>query len=209
MSAPEGDAEFATPLIPRAPYFERRRRVIDVDYIFEQVKGARAYGRRNLLAIQGVMVHRVGKDLRTGADLGDTAEEICRAFTSDPVGKWTGYKVPYTFIIDAQGRVAQCLPLDLVGPHARALSGKYVGVAYIGDFREHEPSPAQWANGLVITRVLLGALGLGVNSAVGHTDPEMVARGSTGDPAKECPGKLFSLGDFRRALVGGLVLTEG
>jgi hypothetical protein len=160
------------------------------------------YKQRGLESIDGVMIHRVGKDHATGADFGDTAEDICRAFTEGPAARYTGHKIPYTFVIEAGGRVAQTLPLSWVGPHALRKSPKWVSVAFIGDFRSHPPTNEQIVSGVILGRMLLGTLALPVQAIKGHTQ----VPGATADKKKECPGKRFNLYEFKSAVTGGLAL---
>lgn len=176
-----------------------------VDLIYQDVipeKERKRYDRCGLSEREGVMIHRVGKDHETGADFGDTAEDICRAFTEGPAARYTGYKIPYSFIVQADGRVAQALPLSWVGPHALKLSRKWVAIAFIGDFRDSEPTPSQFVAGTILVRMVLGTLGLGVEAIEGHTS---VPKASS-NPAKKCPGKGFNLYEFKSAVTGGLAL---
>lgn len=160
------------------------------------------YPRREIGEIRGVMLHRVGKDYQTGADFGDTAEEICQAFTEGPAARYTGHKLPYSFIVEEGGRVAQCLPVTWVGPHALKKSVDWLSVAFIGDFRDSEPSEAQNVSGTILVRGLLGMIGKGIAAIEGHTN----VPGATGDPRKQCPGKGLNLHEVKRAIAGGFAL---
>ena len=187
-----------------------------IDLIYEQVVGKKSYMIRPLDLVEGIMIHRVGKDRATGVDFGDTAEDICKAFTEGPAGAYTGNKIPYTFIIQGDARIAQTLPLSWVGPHALSLSSKFVSVALIGDFRAFkdyqgvesadEPSDDQFCSSVFLLRALLGVLCRPVTAIVGHTDPDMVKRGSTRIQSKRCPGEGLDLYKLRSAVSGGFAL---
>ena len=128
---------------------------MNIDVIHNEVKGTREYKTRAITEITGAMIHRTGKDHGTGADFGDTAEEICSAFTGrvPEAAKATGYKVPYTFIVEAGGRIAQCLPLSFVAPHAFKVSRPWLSVAFIGDFRSEPPTNEAFVCGVFLLRV--------------------------------------------------------
>lgn len=177
-----------------------------VDLIYDEVKGEKTYKRARLDEREGVLIHRVGKDRATGVDFGDSAEEICEAFTEGPAAPFVGGKVPYTFIVEKGGRIAQALPLTWIGPHAAALSRSWLSVAFVGDFRYESPSDEAFLGGIFLVRNLLGTLGRGISAVRGHTEPEMVALGSTKNRNKQCPGARFDLYKFRSALSGGFAL---
>ncbi len=187
-----------------------------IDLIYDIVPDLDSYDTREHDEIEGIMIHRVGIDRLTGVDFGPTAEDICRAFTEGPAARYTGYKVPYSFIIQKDARIAQALPIGKVGPHARKLSRSFVSVAYIGDFRAlpddqgvisaDEPTEGQFCAGVFLLRTLLGVYAKPLSTIVGHTDPAMVARGSTKDRNKKCPGKGLDLYKLKSAVSGGLAL---
>ncbi len=177
-----------------------------IDLIYSEVMGSKTYSRRPLGSIEGIMMHRVGKDRATGVDFGDTAEEICLEFTEGLAKSAVGGKVPYTFIAEADGRIAQTLPLSLIGPHALKLSATWLSVALVGDFRYDEPPDVQFLSTMFLLRALLGTLALGVTAIKGHTDPEMVAAGSTRNKRKECPGKFLDLYKLSSCVTGGFAL---
>lgn len=187
-----------------------------VDLIYQGIPDLDGYDNRRHDEIEGVMIHRVGIDRLTGVDFGPTAEDICQAFTEGPAARYTGYKVPYSFIIQKDARIAQALPLGKVGPHARRLSRSFVSVAFMGDFREltddqgvllaHEPTEGQFCAGVFLLRALLGVLAKPVSAIYGHTDPEMILGGSTKDRNKKCPGKGLDLYKLKSAVSGGLAL---
>lgn len=135
-------------------------------------------------------VHRVGRLLNSSGDvvndIGRTAEEICDAFLNDPaVSKYTGAEIAYTFIIEGDGVIKQCLPIDDVGQHARRWNTSALGIALVGDFRHEHPNEPQF-NALCDLLVdLCSAWALDPRDAVrGHTE----LPGATADAAKRCPG---------------------
>ena len=185
---------------------------MNFDLIYADVAGDRPYKRRDLDGVEGIMIHRVGIDHGTGVDFGPTAEEICREFTGGRAAPYTGSKVPYTFIVQKDARIAQALPLTWIGPHALKLSRKFVSVALVGDFRAspraptEEPTDGQFCATVFLLRGLLGVLCRPVTTIVGHTDPKMVKRGSTKDRRKKCPGEGVDLYKLRSAVSGGFAL---
>ena len=162
-------------------------------------------GQRGELSLDRVTVlavHRVGKDFDRAVSLGDTAEEICRAFLDGPAAIYTGRELPYHFVIEASGRVAQCLPLEEVGRHARRWNAAAIGVACIGDFRACPPEPMQ-REALV---ELLAGLCLGLNliarSVKGHDE----LAGGSAHPSKRCPGRHLDLAMLRSDVAGRMLL---
>lgn len=173
---------------------------MSVDLIYDNVAGEKTYKRRHLNEIEGIMIHRVGKDRATGADFGDTAEEICKAFTEGPAAPYTGGKVPYTFIVEGIGRTAQTLPMTWVGPHALRHSLAWLSVAFVGDFR-YDPLPdTQFVPGVLLVRALMGSLALGIWAVEGHD----AVPGASKNKRKRCPGDKFDLYKFCSAITGGL-----
>lgn len=151
---------------------------------------------RSFSKIKFLVVHRVGRILnRAGhvvSSLGRTAEEICDAFLHDPaVSKYTGGEIAYTFIIEEDGTIKQCLPIDEVGAHAKRWNVPGIGIACVGDFRYEHPNEPQY-NALID---LLAEL-----SRAWAFDPRDVIRGhtelpnSTSSAGKDCPGDMIAYG---------------
>lgn len=139
-------------------------------------------------AVWYLVIHRLG------AELGDDAAVIARAFrntTPDGAGYGTGGRMPYHFLVFPDGRVAQCLPLDRAGAHAMKWNSKSIGIACLGDFRLH-PMPSVQESSLIDLCSMLRLLVAGVQM-IGHTDlPE-----SSTDVLKVCPGKEINLSLLR------------
>lgn len=165
--------------------------------------------------IIGLMIHRVGVDLQTGAVLGYEARSICDAFLGRiprwaKVARVTGSENAYTLYVggdlgppEFDGHIWQALPLNELGHHARRFSDDYLGIGCIGDFRERAPSPKQLANLVSVSADLCLALGLSANDVVGHGEVHGAHGGdkAPGRPAA-CPGDLLGM-DGLRAMVGG------
>jgi N-acetyl-anhydromuramyl-L-alanine amidase AmpD len=148
--------------------------------------------------IDTIVIHRVGKDHKTKANLGDTGPEIARKFLHDPaIAKYTGGQNPYTFYIGADGTIWQALPVDEVGNHARAWNKRGIGIACIGDFREVSPPNAQFEACFNLCEYLLKCLGLKHAAVGGHSEFGATA---TNSPRKECPGRMFDLPFLRHEL---------
>lgn len=89
--------------------------------------------------------------------------------------------VPYHFVVDKVGRVAQFLDHDRVGAHAGHVNGHSIAVACVGDFDVEDPAPAQ----LLAVKKLVRNLLIPLPSAlvVGHDDTKTRPKG--------CPGSRF------------------
>ena len=173
----------------------------------------RRYQDRPLTLIRGLMIHRVGLDLKTNVTLGTDAVAISDTFTGKDarwpdVARATGYQNPYTFYIggnrghaDDDGRVWQALELTELGHHARIHSKRYLAIALIGDFRVEPPSAKQWGAAVSLCADLSLLLGLRSARTVGHGEVEG-AHGGEKAPGRSaaCPGGLLSLGAFRGKL---------
>jgi hypothetical protein len=161
---------------------------------------------RNFDQCDTVAVHRCGKDLIYGIDLGDTAEEICAHFTGrndryPDVAKATGGQLAYSLMIGGDlgdprwdGVIWQCLPVDDVGFHARRWSKPAIGVALIADPRKKPPSAKQ--RDALIDLLALLSVGFGFDpfkAIKGHDE----LPGGSGDPNKRCPGPLLPMNPLR------------
>lgn len=169
----------------------------------------RRYQRR-LEDPRGIMLHRIGVDLKQGIVIGHDAISICDAFRGRnaefvEVGEATGLQLPYTFLIggdlgppDLDGVIWQCLPLDEIGWHARGASGQFVGIGLIGDFRTIPASPSQWASAIQLVWRLCSAFGLPSGAVWGHGEVDGTHDGSKA-PGKPyaCPGDLLPMDQFR------------
>ncbi len=152
---------------------------------------------------QGIMVHRVGVDLKSGGFIGHDAETICDAFTGGmpEVAKYTGGENAYTLFVggdtgpaELDGLIWQALPLSEVGFHGRRWSVPYIGIACIGDFRVQPPSATQLNNLVDLCAALCAAfLWDPYKQIVGHDE----VKGASSDPNKECPGKLLAMNPLR------------
>jgi hypothetical protein len=163
-------------------------RMIDID-VRDCIDTTRASRERHE-DIEGITIHRIGDTL------GKDGYEITRAFRNREkyqAGWYTGGRVPYTFLILPDGAIDQMLPLWDVGPHALRWSSKSIGIACLGDFRKHEPTPAQWISACELS----AALYLWINGGAwikGHDE----LQGGSSDPTKSCPGARWSMQNFRR-----------
>jgi hypothetical protein len=179
-----------------------------VEYVIEQAFDG-GYLERDINAIQGIMVHRVGVDLkaRPPTVVGRSALEICQAFQGKvkhllDVARATGYQNPYTVIIGGDqvgavhdGTIWQVMPLDEVGWHARRWSRGYIGVACIGDFRVQAPSRRQRAALVFTLAVLCGRLGLLPYKQIKAHGEVAGAHDGTKAPGQPnaCPGDLLNM----------------
>lgn len=152
---------------------------------------------------------------RTGPSIGADAVAISRFFTNGPGAVYTGGGVPYHYI-NTYHRVEQALPLDVRGAHARRWGNLHgIGFAQLGDFRRHPPSLEQWMRAVDVCAELLPLLNkmppdlLRVLPRRLQDGPPIFGHGevpgsyggnskSQPDGPEACPGKLWSMVDFRR-----------
>lgn len=168
---------------------------------------------RDIDVVTGVMVHRVGVDLKTGVVIGHDALEIAEAFIGKnprwkSVAKVTGNQNAYTFYVggdlgptNLDGHVWQALPIDEVGHHARRWSRYHIGIAMVGDFRVRPPSDKQWNAAVDLCSDLCLLFGVISKRVVGHGEVEG-AHGGGKAPGKRgaCPGDLWDMHAFREAV---------
>jgi hypothetical protein len=183
---------------------------------------------RDLLKLSLIVVHRCGKDLKFGIDLGDTAPEICAHYTGKDdkypeVAKATGHEIAYTFMVGGDlgdpafdGVIWQCLSLDDVGRHAKKWNTPAIGVSVIADPRVRPCSSKQMQSLIDLLTILSMVIKGEPSSCIkGH----MELPGSSSDPNKLCPGPLLPMDVMREdvtaargelglqmALMSGLVL---
>lgn len=155
--------------------------------------------------IKGIALHRCGIDLKWKTSIGSNGLEVCASFEGGHPGasRVTGGKRPYTYIIDAVGRIWWCLPWDIVGPHARRqASNSHIGVAVIADPR-FEPMTTKQETALIwlLSRLRI-AHGLRKEAVRGHGEIPGSHDGSkaSGMP-NACPGlSAAALRDLRGAV---------
>lgn len=184
----------------------------DAEVIIDAVRDQR-YQQRELTDIRGLMVHRVGVNMRTGVVLGYEAVEICDAFTGR-VPRWydvaavTGRQNPYTFYVggdrgntELDGKVWQALELEEIGHHARRYSRSFVGIGLIGDFRLVPPGEQQYHEAVRLCADLCLMLGLTPSSVVGHGEIKG-AHGGEKAPGKAaaCPGDFLDMSALRSSV---------
>jgi hypothetical protein len=168
---------------------------------------------RDIDAVGGIMLHRVGVDLRTGVAIGYEAVEIAEAFIGrNPrwrsVSQVTGSQNAYTFYIGGDlgpgqydGRVWQALPLDEIGHHGLRFSKSHIGIACVGDFRVKPPSEKQWNAAVDLCADLCLFFGVISRRIVGHGEVPGSHNGAKapGKPAA-CPGDLWGMTAFRQSV---------
>lgn len=142
---------------------------------------------RELRAVDEIILHR--------NSLGRTAWQVADRFKSDPkVSPITGGKMPYHFVIEPDGKVCQCLALEIKAPHAYPHNSRSVGISCIGDFRIHSPNERQfWAASVLAAQLTLRFLEY---NAVGDLMPSTNGHGEVVDD-RDCPGRYWDMGLFR------------
>lgn len=146
---------------------------------------------RALKDLDRVVVHRIDPEL--GADAPTIARSFRDRSTMYSAGMYTNGEMPYTFVICEDGAVDQALELSDAGPHARKWNTPGVGVALIGDFRDHMPKAAQWVSLVELTVELLRWLGQANRGVYGHDE----LPGASADPLKKCPGQHLDMETLR------------
>lgn len=143
-----------------------------------------------LEGVEKIVIHRVGVNDRYGIKWDDDPKAICDKFITDKdVGKYTGFKVPYHFIVNSHGMVGQCIPLSRQGSHAKSHNRNSIAIAAYGDFRTDEPSYVQVLTMRSLVEYLQIRFGVTADNVVGHSD----LNGGSTDPLKECPGIYMDL----------------
>lgn len=78
---------------------------------------------------------------------------------------------------------------DETGAHAPGYNERSLGVCFVGNFDQDEPSAAQWRTGIKLVRWAIRHYGIPVDNIIGHREVEGVT--------KTCPGLRFNLNTFR------------
>lgn len=142
------------------------------------------------MSLSGLVLHRFGNEhIHDGVQVA----ELLR--TLPEVGRCMSYH----FVIRRDGQIDQCLPLNRIGWHAMGHSKRMIGVALLGDFRQHKPTQEQMDS--VVWMVQRFGQLLGRYDVVGHDE---LADGSK-DPNKECPGKHL---DVRQVIRQAKILNK-
>lgn len=179
------------------------------EVIIDQVRDGREQVR-DQGAIIGLMIHRVGVNLKSGLVIGYDALSICDAFLGrvpqwKSVAKVTGGQNAYAFYIGGgvgpdyhDGKVWQALPIDEVGHHGLRFSASHVGIACIGDFRVTPPSAKQWHAAVDLCSDLGLLLGVKPSRVFGHGEVSEAHKGgkAPGQP-DACPGDMWPMTTFR------------
>lgn len=186
-------------------------------------------------ALEGIMIHRCGVNLKTGAVLGYNGYSIVAEFLGrgqyPEVAEVTGKQNPYTLYVggnlgapEYDGLIWQALPLDEIGHHARRWSKPYLGIGAIFDGRVKPASHKQYSALVDLCADLCTSFSWDpYRNIKGHGEVPGAHDGSKA-PGRgaACPGALFDMNSFRfdveammketsrRRLFGaGLVFDEG
>lgn len=161
--------------------------------------------------LEGIAIHRGGMDRETRVYLGTTGPEITNEFIGrgdkyPELKQVTGGQQPYTFFIggslkrgEHDGKIWQVAPLTDVTWHARKASYRYIGICMIGDYRNEEPTDAQWHSAVILSKVLCRWREWDPYKCIkGHGEIDGAHDGSKG-PGKPaaCPGDLWDMHIFR------------
>jgi len=154
-----------------------------------------------LVAVRYLVIHRTSLDhydARANPNPVDNIDlsgiQLAEAFANKGLG--TGGRIPYHFLVRADSKVEQMLPLTQRGAHAIGYNYRSIGIACVGDYRYQPPTPEVWDQLVRLVAALLPLNG-GLMLA-GHSD----LQGATGDTGKVCPGKHLPIGELAEQVVG-------
>jgi hypothetical protein len=119
---------------------------------------SRLFPTRVLSAITHIAVHHSAT--KTGS-----AEIYARFHTNDL--NWPG--IGYHFVIEKDGIIKWTNNLQVVSYHVGNSNRKAAGVCLTGDFREQEPTQAQWNSLFELLKCLMNELSLSHDSVWGHS----------------------------------------
>jgi len=145
------------------------------------------YRQRDPNLITHCVIHRSGPWPAAYGDPQD-AQDLVNIFChKEEVGKYVGYKMPYTFVLNPHNRVVyQSNYITAVTPHAKSQNKTGIGIAILQDLRNEALTPEAYVTLVKFCAYLRQTTGLDLTVA-GHTD----LPGATDDPDKECPGKML------------------
>jgi len=95
-------------------------------------------------------------------------------------------------LINDQYEILVGRPLDQEGAHCyqQEMNRKAIGICFVGNFDESPVPMEQWNKGIIFVASLVKLLDIPYNFIVGHRDYA----------PKSCPGKLFEVDQFRKAV---------
>ena len=137
------------------------------------------------------------------ADSGTVSWGAIRRYHVQELGwKEIGYQAGVELVGDAYeillGRLS-----DGPGAHAKeaGMNERSFGVCLIGNFDEAPPPEPQWEKALQLVRWLQRLFGIPAANVIGHREVGLLAGLDwTKGEYKSCPGRLFSMAEFRGAL---------
>lgn len=106
--------------------------------------------------------------------------------------------IGYHFGIELVGNAYEILTgrmMTEVGAHVRGHNSDTIGICFIGNFDEHEPSKAQWNKGIKLVASLCEVFSLNAYNVIGHYNF---------DSHKSCPGHMFEMTKFREEIAANL-----
>lgn len=102
--------------------------------------------------------------------------------------------------IDNQYLVLEGRKEDETGAHCKdgGMNNKSLGICLVGNFDKYKPSQAQWDLAIKLVKELSKKYGIPAINVKGHGE---VMRESKASYIKTCPGLLFDMNKFRKALI--------
>jgi len=139
--------------------------------------------------IDTIMFHRI----LVGKPATDTTVENVIEFFADEGPRWIGTTdMPYTFIVQVNGVIAQCVNLQTKTPHAGGYNRRAVGIGVVGDFRDHRPTVAQTFACVTLAVTLAEMLPAPPLVTVHGAIPKATKdKNKLLGGAEECPGEHF------------------
>lgn len=149
--------------------------------------------KRRLSAITDITVHHSGSPANhtplsfARYHIGSTSKQIPK---SNRGKGWPA--IAYHFVITADGTVNQTLILDEWSNHNGYNNGHAIGVCLVGNFEEHEPTPAQM-EALHTLIIWLKAALPSIKTLMGHREYPV----KQNETRTLCPGKYLSIVPLR------------
>lgn len=152
--------------------------------------------------IDYIVIHQHGSRLSKWPTPIDDAVSLARAHAEHPELAGVTGRMPYHFVVRADGIVEQAVGCRMNTPHARRWNNTSVAVAVLGDFNVESPTSMQWQASIELATSLCSYFALA--RVVGHHGREpFTLPGSSSDKTKVCPGEAFPLERFIKT-VGSL-----
>ena len=148
----------------------------------------------------GITVHRIDPGSiphPAGGSYENSARGVYDFFMTHPDGRRvSGSSMPFSLVIAGDGSVEQSLPLDRRTNHTSGLDASHLGIACLGDFREHAMPAAQLGALVGLCAHIADRAGFAISEVIGHTE---TSRGSRHWRTLDSPGRKVDMQSVREA----------